>query len=300
MAPDPDFEPDLHPDLHPDLEHDLGRLLVGSVQDLHPPVAVMLAEATRRGRVLRRRRRLATAASAAAVLTLAAAVTLTGLPDPLVHSAGPAAPTAAGSPTAGSPTDGSPTDGSASTRAASDQDELRQRQRAALQDTLARLIGPGTTLDAEAGGDQLTLDPATDAVLWTRYDDGQGAATVSVEVHGPASGATAPSCGARTDAARAAGYSCTTAGGPGPAPQIVEVLVSADTGWTTYRIWTPYPDGTRVGLAVHNGTMHDADDPSLNPHRTRSSPPIDLARWQQIAADEAWQQVPGLRGAHRP
>ncbi|WP_395296438.1 hypothetical protein ACF9IK_25580 [Kitasatospora hibisci] len=282
MAPDPDFDPDL--------EHDLGRLLAGSVQDLHPPVAVMLAEATRRGRVLRRRRRLATTASAAAVLTLAAAVTLTGLPDPLGRSAGPAAPTAAGSPT----------DGSAASLAASGQDDLRQRQRAALQDTLARLIGPGTTLDAEAGGDQLTLDPTADAVLWTRYDDGKGAATVSVEVHGPASGATAPSCGTRTDAARATGYSCTTAGGPGPAPQIVEVLASADTGWTTYRIWTPYPDGTRVGLAVHNGTMHDAEDPSLNPHRTRSSPPIDLARWQQIAADEAWQQVPGLRGAHRP
>ncbi|MFB6892619.1 hypothetical protein ACFCX4_25275 [Kitasatospora sp. NPDC056327] len=267
MAPDP--APD------PDIEHDLGRLLADSVQGLRPPVAVMVAEATRHGRVLRRRRRLATAASAAAVLALAVTVTLTALPALAGSDAAPAGPTSSGATAAAAP-------------------ELRARQTAAMRTELTRLTGPGVRLESEPGADQLTLDPAADSVLWTRYDDGRGAVTLSVEVHGPASKAAGPSCAERADAARAAGYRCETAPGPGPEPQVVEVLTTADSGWLTYRIWTPFPDGTRVGLAVHNGTLHEADDPSLNSRRTRDAPPLDLPRWQRIAADAAWARLPGL------
>ncbi|MFD0276027.1 hypothetical protein ACFVHB_19255 [Kitasatospora sp. NPDC127111] len=276
---DLDLDPvlDLGPEADRRLEHELGRLLSAGVQGLHPPVAVMLAEATRRGRVLHRRRRIGQAASAAAVLALAATLALTGLPRTPGPEQGdaPAAPTATAS-------------------RAPAPEQLRERQRTALRDTLTRLLGPGARLDAEPGADQLTLDPAADAVLWTRYDDGRGAATLSVEVHGPASRATAPSCDDRTDALNRAGYHCSREPGPGPDPQIVEILETSDTAWVTYRIWTPFPDGTRVALAVHNGTLHDSDDPSFNPRRTRDTPPSELARWQQITADQAWRQVPGL------
>ncbi|MEU6235418.1 hypothetical protein [Kitasatospora sp. NPDC047058] len=283
-APGPDSDPDLGPETARRLEHELGRLLGAGVQGLHPPVAVMLAEATRRGRVLHRRRRIGQAASAAAVLALAAALALADLPRPPGRGHGelPAGPTAA----ATAPTPGP--------------EQLREQQRTALRDTLARLLGPGTRLDAEPGADQLTLDPAADAVLWTRYDDGRGAATLSVEVHGPASRATAPSCDDRTDAWDRADYHCSREPGPGPDPQIVEILETADTAWVTYRIWMPFPDGTRVALAVHNGTLHDSDDPSYNPRRTRDTPPSELARWQQIAADRAWLLLPGLADRGTP
>ncbi|MED7949694.1 hypothetical protein PUR61_25650 [Streptomyces sp. BE20] len=276
----------------PDLEHDLGRLLADSVQDLHPPVAVMIAEATRHGRVLRRRRRLGTAASAGAVLALAVTVALTGLPGPAGVGTGPAAPTSAPNGTAATASATAPT-------ADAGPELLRARQRTALQSALAGLLGPGTRLDPEPGADQLALDPAADAVLWTRYDDGRGAATVSVEVHGPASQAAAPTCELRTDGEREAGYRCSTVPGPGRDPQVVEVLETAATGWVTYRIWTPLPDGTRVAVAVHNGTLHDPDDPILHARRTRDAPPHDLTWWQEAATDGAWRQIPGLDGRSR-
>ncbi|MFF1902025.1 hypothetical protein [Kitasatospora sp. NPDC058218] len=264
------------PEPDPSLEHELGRLLNASVQDLHPPVAVMLAEATRRGRALHRRRRLRTAGSAVAVLALAAGLALTGLPGRTGGGGGGPVTAAPAGPTA---------------------DQVRQRQHAALQATLARLLGPGIRLSAEAGADQLSLDPAADAVLWMRYDDGSGAGTVSVEVHGPASQATAPSCDGRGETDGASGYHCTAAAyGPSGLPQVVEVLRTAATGWLSYRIWTAHPDGTRVALAVHNGTLHESDDPQLSPRLTRAEPPFALGRWQQIAADDGWPALTGLAG----
>ncbi|MFE4605073.1 hypothetical protein ACFRKE_29905, partial [Kitasatospora indigofera] len=61
-----------------DLEHELARLLAESVEDLRPPVAVMVAEANRRGRRLLLRRRLKIAGAVAAVGTLALAGTVLG------------------------------------------------------------------------------------------------------------------------------------------------------------------------------------------------------------------------------
>jgi hypothetical protein len=64
-----------------DLEQELARMLARSVDGLHPPVAVMVAEAGLRGRRMMLRRRLRIAGSVAAVAALAATAAVLGLPS---------------------------------------------------------------------------------------------------------------------------------------------------------------------------------------------------------------------------
>ncbi|MFD0261612.1 hypothetical protein ACFVH7_25475 [Kitasatospora indigofera] len=260
-----------------DLEHELARLLAESVEDLRPPVAVMVAEANRRGRRLLLRRRLKIAGAVAAVGALALAGTVLGLPErpagPVAAATRTQAPTPA--PAQVSATDGAP-DAAALERA--------------MQKALVELIGPRAAVTSDPLGDEIRPDPRLDAALWVRYDDGDGAVTVAVELHGPASTATGPSCGARADAGPETGYTCRT-GPAGPGTLVTEILSPPATGWTTYRIWYAGPDGTRVAVSVHNGTLHEPADPTLSGRLTRTNPPLDLATWQWIAQNYRWQSL---------
>ncbi|MCX5213282.1 hypothetical protein OG689_29140 [Kitasatospora sp. NBC_00240] len=262
-----------------DLEHELARLLAESVEDLRPPVAVMVAEANLRGRRLLLRRRLRIAGSVVAVGALALTGAVLGLPE---RPAGPAAaadrvpaPTSAAPTTPPSATAGTP-----STTALE----------SAMQKALAELIGPRAAVTSDPLGDEIRPDPRRDAALWVRYDDGDGAVTVAVELHGPASTAPGPSCGARASAAPDAGYTCRTEAA-GPGTLVTEVLNPSATGWITYRIWYAGPDGTRVAVSVHNGTLHEPTDPTLSGRRTRTNPPLDLGTWQWIAQNYRWQSL---------
>ncbi|MFF1872243.1 hypothetical protein [Kitasatospora herbaricolor] len=267
-----------------DLEHELARLLAESVEDLRPPVAVMVAEANRRGRRLLLRRRLKIAGSVAAVAALALTGAVLGLPE---RPAGPAAAaTRTTAPVTPPPSAATgPTDATA--------------LESAMRKALVELLGPRAAVTSDPLGDEIRPDPRLDAALWVRYDDGDGAVTVAVELHGPASAATGPSCGARASAGPESGYTCRTEAA-GPGTLVTEVLSPPATGWTTYRIWYAGPDGTRVAVSVHNGTLHEPTDPTLSGRLTRASPPLDLATWQWIAQNYRWQSLAEAAMDRRP
>ncbi|MFC9329140.1 hypothetical protein [Kitasatospora sp. NPDC057015] len=256
-----------------DLETELARMLAESVEDLRPPIAVMVAEANLRGRRMLLLRRLRIAGSVAAVAALALTGAVLALPEP------PAGPTAAARTT-------TPTTPPSATTGPTDATALESAMRTAL----VELVGPRAAVTSDPLGDEIRPDPRLDAALWVRYDDGDGAVTVAVELHGPASTATGPSCGARASAGPESGYTCRTEAA-GSGTLVTEVLSPPATGWTTYRIWYAGPDGTRVAVSVHNGTLHEPADPTLSGRLTRASPPLDLATWQWIAQNYRWRSL---------
>ncbi|MFI9269582.1 hypothetical protein ACIGXM_02465 [Kitasatospora sp. NPDC052896] len=280
-----------------DFEEDLTRMLAESVEELDPPVAVMVAAGSRTGRRRRRLRRGLRTVGAAAVAAGVVAVCATlgvgrGGPRVVPAASAPASVSASAVPSAGA---------SAATSASPSIDP------ALLRDiTWQGLLG--IFHDQLPPGAQLAkLDPyavkfrnsATSRYIELQYDDGAGASTVMVELSKFAPGYTPPAIdctgwhGGTDEGPRKPDYdkpACQAAQLPDGSRMVGYITATDVVGLYDDAVKLVRPDGTYLSITAANATLDQytgQHGPAITV--TRDKPPLGLAGWEAIAQSPQWQ-----------
>ncbi|MEU2629855.1 hypothetical protein [Kitasatospora sp. NPDC007106] len=246
-----------------DIEDDLSRLLGAGADRIHVPVQTIVAEATSRGRKLRRRRRITRALGAvAAVALLTGGVAAFG-PDGSGRSQAPATntPSASAVPVLG-PTD-PPVNGKVATSGAG------------LLGILAELLPDSTRFTSFAGSGH----PDESAMMRVDVDFGDHLpSTVTVELRKDWVKDVCP----QGDSPQARACIDLPVG-----EHLYVDSVPGNTLSESYRIQVRRKDGSAVEMAVYSGQLNAAN--SENPvTRTRQEPPKTPKFWIDVAKSPLW------------
>ncbi|MCU7825140.1 hypothetical protein [Kitasatospora sp. DSM 101779] len=246
-----------------DIEDDLSRLLGAGADQIHVPVQTIVAEATSRGRKLRRRRRITRAAGAVAAVTLLTGGVAAFGPDTFNRSQAPAtnAPSASALSVLG-PTD-PPVNGKVAITGAG------------LLGVFASLL-PDSTRFSTYGGH------ATPNVAMLQVDVDFGdhlPSTVFVELS--KEGPVGDVCHQPHATHRLA---CVDL--PGGAKLYAETA-GGDALPGSYRMVVKRPDGSSVELSVFSGQMRAANSAQPFVHN-RQQPPKGQAFWAEVAKSPLW------------
>ncbi|MGF1429637.1 hypothetical protein [Kitasatospora sp. LaBMicrA B282] len=312
---DMDFEDD------PDFEDDLTRMLQRSVDELDPPVAVLVAEGDREGRRRRRVRRQLQAAGAALTvaavvaggvlvsglgrggehLTVAAATggaargTVSGTPAASAAGtpSGAATPSSAASPSGAATPSGAAAPGAgAAVPVAADRDITWQ----AMVKTLADQLPPGAKFSAVNPFGIVFNTNATSRYAEFRYDDGAGASTVMLSMSVAANPQQMRNCadwhGGSDEGPRRPGYeqpSCQVT--PLPDGSTMLSLVTGTDGYGLYdeEVTLFRADGLTLQITAANAVLSDSGTSVPPVTVTRDRPPVGLPGWQAIAQSPQWQ-----------
>jgi len=257
-----------------DLERELAGLLAEHADRVCVPVHTMVAEATLRGRRLKRQRRLRIAGTAAVVAGLLAGGAATGLTR-----------TGAVAPAANGPASGA----SGPAAAAPDGDSKLARE---MADTLRGALPPGGSLRVHHDA------TTTDRQVWVEllYDDGLGRADVQVFLDarqpGERSADCTPDTAEESDAAGVIGC----ADVPGAHGTVSTARsYQGGSGICTLVYTLRSEQGARVTVSVSNGAPGEGTGPS----RSRREPPLDAAAWQHAVQAAGWQELAERAGLGR-
>lgn len=244
------------------MEHDLSRLLEESVQDLTPPVAVMLAEGTRLGRRRLLRRRLQSAGAALTVAALGAVGVLLGQDRHDIRPVLPAASSDAPATSAGDP--------------------LVPFTEAGALKVLVDHLPAGAKLDNyddhSAGHDT----PKLSVNLSVDYDDGHGATTIQLSIQHAAVADEVTSCvfwrsnpdGPSTD-------SCTEDRLPDGSRELTAVTHPDGAGFFSAFVELVRPSGEEIRIDAFNGSVSTVA--ALHPRLvTRPEPAISAETSEEI------------------
>ncbi|MEZ0029047.1 hypothetical protein P3T36_006638 [Kitasatospora sp. MAP12-15] len=246
------------------MEHDLSRLLEESVQDLTPPVAVMVATGTWLGR-RRLRRRLQAAGAALAVGALATTGVLLGLNRSSGDSVSASAPPVSNAP-------------ATSVNA----DPLVPFTEAGALKVLVDHLPPGAALDNYDDHRSVHDTPKTSVDLSVDYDDGHGASTIQLSVQHAAAASDVTSCAFwRSDPDNPGPDSCTESLLADGSRELTAVTHPDGAGFSSSFVELVRPSGEEIRIDAFNGTV--SAFAKVNPRvTTRAAPAISLATAQQI------------------
>ncbi|GAB2710285.1 hypothetical protein [Kitasatospora kifunensis] len=285
-----------------DFEDDLTEMLVKSVDELDPPIALMIAEGSRDGRRRRRiRRGLQVAGAAVVVAALVTAGAVVGLGSSgSSHSMQAADATAASGGPSASPSASASASASLSA-SPSTQPATADLTWQAMLKILNDQLPPGAQLGKLDTYAVKFNDNAHTRYVELQYNDGAGASTVMVTVSNAPipTGIRAPmtDCtnwkGGVDEGGRKPGYehpSCQVR----QLPDGTKVLgyITGTDGYGLYdeSVKVFRPDGTEVSITAANATLDQyTGTPGPNLTVTRDKPPVGLPGWEAIAQSPQWQ-----------
>jgi hypothetical protein len=254
------------------LEDELSRLLSDSTSGLATPVHTIIAEATRRGRVLKRRRQIRTAAAALVLSVLVGGVTGLEFPRTPARAQNPPLTVAAQSP------------------------EPSATAPVVTADSLFGLLTawlPRKIKITDYQPATLTTEFETQFGFQVTIDDGDGQATVKLQLSSSNGAGDDPlTCVTQSDHFRrpaADPVGCEQTALP-DGSTVRQTVTGADpfVSMYAYDLATRYPDGITLEILVYNGLMKLPSPGDPGPTRTRERPPYGVGFWKDIVANDKW------------